>query len=209
MKTAAPILPPALAELLPASLHGLCETVTLGKGNYLFRAGRKPVGMYFVVSGELTLERPGAQGEAVILQRMRQGFAAEASLQSPTYHCDAKAVADTTIVRVPIRQLRVLLEQDTAFALRWIGMLNRELKRLRLQCERLSLNTVQDRLLHLIETEGKNGRYPLSSGLKSLARELGVTHEALYRCVASLEKGGKLQRVGGDLLLADIRRYPG
>ncbi|HAF45192.1 MAG: hypothetical protein A2100_02310 [Sideroxydans sp. GWF2_59_14] len=204
MKRTAPILPSALAELLPATLHVLCATITLGKGSYLFKAGRKPACMYFVVSGELTLERPGAQGESIILQRTRQGFAAEASLQSASYHCDAKAVADTVIVSIPIRELRTMLEQDPAFALRWISMLNRELKRLRLQCERLSLNTVQDRLCHLIETEGRGGRYPMGSGLKSIARELGVSHEALYRCVASLEKGGKLHRVGGDLVQAGV-----
>jgi DNA-binding MarR family transcriptional regulator len=80
------------------------------------------------------------------------------------------------------------MDCDPAFASRWVGMLNREVKRLRLQCERLSLNRVQDRLQHLLETEGQNGRYHLGSGLKSLADELGVTHGALYRCVADMEK---------------------
>lgn len=80
-----------------------------------------------------------------------------------------------------------------------LGMLNREVKRLRMQCERLSLHKVQDRLLHLLETEGKQGRYPLGSGLKSLAGELGVTHEALYRCVSELEKKNCLRRDSGFL----------
>jgi DNA-binding IclR family transcriptional regulator len=80
-------------------------------------------------------------------------------------------------------------------------MLSREVRRLRMQCERLSLHKVQDRRLHLLETEGKDGQYPLGSGLKSLAGELGVTHEALYRCVASMEKQGILRREDGRLSL--------
>jgi DNA-binding MarR family transcriptional regulator len=80
-------------------------------------------------------------------------------------------------------------------------MLNREVKRLRLQCERLSLHKVQDRLLHFLETEGQQGKYPLDSGLKSLAGELGVTHEALYRCVSDLEKKELLRREGGYMQL--------
>ena len=80
-------------------------------------------------------------------------------------------------------------------------MLNREVKRLRLQCQRLSLPKVRDRLLHLLMTEGKDGRYALDAGLKSLASELGVTHEALYRCISTMEKSELLGREAGQLVL--------
>ncbi len=73
-------------------------------------------------------------------------------------------------------------------------MLSTELRALRLQNERLSLKRVQDRIIHLLQTEGKNGGYELSTSLKQLARELGVTHEALYRGIATLEANGKLIR---------------
>lgn len=85
-------------------------------------------------------------------------------------------------------------------------MLNVELRRSRLQCERLSLYRVQDRLLHLMETEGQGGRLPLGAGLKSLAGQLGVTHEALYRCVPSMEKSLRIQREGSDLVLSQSAR---
>ena len=73
-------------------------------------------------------------------------------------------------------------------------MLSAELRALRLQNERLSLQRVQDRIIHLLQTEGKNGRYELSTSLKQVARDLGVTHEALYRGIAALEESGKLIR---------------
>lgn len=79
-------------------------------------------------------------------------------------------------------------------------MLKRELKRLRAQCERLSLKGVRVCLLHLIESEGQHGRLPLGAGLKSMALELGVTHEALYRTVAAMEKQGLLKREDGQLI---------
>jgi hypothetical protein len=80
-------------------------------------------------------------------------------------------------------------------------MLNKEVKRLRLQCERLSLTKVQDRFVHLLETEGDEGRFPIGAGIKSLAAELGVTHEALYRCIYAMEKQGKLKRTETHLCL--------
>jgi DNA-binding PadR family transcriptional regulator len=80
-------------------------------------------------------------------------------------------------------------------------MLNLEVKRLRLQCERLSMKSVKDRILHLLQTEGRNGVYEVNTGLKSLAGELGVTHEALYRTLAMMEKERLIQRDEGQLRL--------
>lgn len=201
MTTQVPALPPALSTLLPPQLHSACETASYARGAQLFETGRKPQHMFFIVSGEVVLERLGLHGEPVILQRTRHGFVGEASLQSERYHCDGKVMAPSDITRLPVRALRTALDQDPAFASRWISMLNREVKRLRLQCERLSLHKVQDRLMHLLETESTDGRLALGAGLKSMAAELGVTHEALYRCVAAMEKQNLLRRAPGFLSL--------
>ena len=123
----------------------------------------------------------------------------EASLKVARYHCDALAIIDTTVVKVPIKALAAELDRDPAFASRWIGMLNQEVRRLRLHCERLSMKSVKDRVLHLINTEGQNGSYTASTGLKSLAGELGVTHEALYRTLAALVNAKIIQRDQGVL----------
>lgn len=190
-----------LHQLLPKSLISSCEEVELTKGTCLFKAGDKPERMFFVVSGEVVLERPGLQGSSVILQCTRRGFVSEASLKSAKYHCHGQVVANAKIVQIPIRKVRDAMDCDPAFAGRWIGMLNKEVKRLRLQCERLSLTKVQDRFVHLLETEGVDGHYPIGAGLKSLAAELGVTHEALYRCVYAMERQGRLLRADNSLLL--------
>ncbi len=188
-----------LKALLPESLQAQCVSSTVKKGTLLFQAGKKPLWMFYVMQGEVTLERHSAQGDPVVLQRTRHGFVSEASLQSPKYHCDGRAVAHSDIIQIPLPQLAEALSQDPAFAGRWISMLNQEVKRLRLQCERMSMKSVKDRVLHLIHTEGKNGSYPVNAGLKSLASELGVTHEALYRTLAALEKSKDIKREEGFL----------
>ena len=157
--------------------------------------------MFFIRSGEVLLERMGLQGESIVLQRTRSGIISEASLQSTRYHCHANVVLPSEITGVPILKVTSALASDPAFSNRWIGMLNREVKRLRMQCERLSLNRVHDRLMHFLETEGQHGRYALGSGLKSLAGELGVTHEALYRCVSDMGRKGLLTKTGNILVL--------
>jgi CRP-like cAMP-binding protein len=190
-----------LKELLPEAVQTLCKMTSVKKGTLLFQTSKKPELMFFVLNGEVTLERLSQHGEPVVLQRTRYGFVSEASLQSPKYHCDGRVVANSEIIQIPLSALADALNSDAAFAARWIRMLNQEVKRLRLQCERLSMKSVKDRLLHLIDTEGKNGQYQVTTGLKSLAGELGVTHEALYRTLAALEQSREIKRESGLLEL--------
>jgi CRP-like cAMP-binding protein len=190
-----------LTALLPEAVQTLCKTTSVKKGTLLFQTGKKPELMFFVLSGEVTLERLSQQGDPVVLQRTRYGFVSEASLQSPKYHCDGRVVTNSEIIQIPVSALAAELNSDSVFAARWIRMLNQEVKRLRLQCERLSMKSVKDRVLHLIHTEGKNGQYQVTTGLKSLAGELGVTHEALYRTLAALEQSREIKRENGLLKL--------
>lgn len=197
----APTVPDALRKLLPPALLAASTAVALRRGERLFLQRQRPRCMYFVASGEIVLERIGAQGHAVVLQRVRHGFIAEASLQAGSYHCDGLVTADGEAVAVPLEALAVELARDPEFAFRWIAMLNQEVRRLRGQCERLSLRGVGERLLHLVETEGIHGRLAVPHGLKALATELAVSHEALYRAVATLEKEGVLARDARSIAL--------
>lgn len=200
MPTAAPLsLPPALHKLLPLALHGACTGAWRQRGELLFATGKRPSQMFYVVRGEVVLQRVGAQGDTIVLQRVGQGFIGEASLQSKTYHCDAMVVADSEVIAIAIDALRQALANDATFAMDWIAMLNQELKRLRAHNERLALKGVRARLLHLIETEGHAGRLPVRAGLKSVAAELAVSLEALYRTLAQLERSGVVQRGEGWL----------
>lgn len=195
------VLPQALKTLLPPEIQGECEAGLIKKHDRVFLAGAMPVWMFYVISGEVTLERIGMHGESVVLQRTRQGFISEASLKVSRYHCDAVAIADTHVIKVPVKALTQSLDQDPAFASRWIHMLNSEVRRLRLHLERLNMKSIRDRLMHLIETEGKDGRFPIPSGLKTLAGELGVTHEALYRAIAALQSEGIIEKKDAQLIV--------
>ncbi len=199
-------LPQPLRELLPSELQALCTSSACARGDVLFQQGKKPTRMLFVTRGEVVLQRLGRRGESVVLHRARRGFVGEASLESARYHCDAVVTSSGEVIAIPIEAVRLALAADSAFARRWIAMLNREVKRLRAQCERLSLKGVKERLLHLIETEGQDGCLTMGSGLKSMAAELGVSHEALYRAVAELEKGGGLRRRENSLVVTALVR---
>lgn len=186
-------IPELLKELLPKGLLGQCHAHHFEKGDYLFHQGKKPEYMFFIVSGEAVLTRISSHGEPTILQRCKGGFVSEASLLVAAYHCDAIATHNGQAITLPIKSLREALA-DSKFSMKWVQLLSKEIMRLRTQSERLGLKDIRSKLIHLIETEGKQGVLTLQSDFKSMASEIGVTHEALYRAIATLEKEGLLKK---------------
>ena len=184
-------IPELLKDLLPKELLAQCHAYHFEKSDYLFHQGKKPEFMFFIVTGEAVLSRFGSHGEPTILQRCKSGFLSEASLLTDVYHCDAIATQSGQAITLPIQSLRNALTERN-FSLKWVQLLSKEIMRLRNQSERLGLKDIRSKLIHLIETEGKHGVLMLQSDLKSLASEIGVTHEALYRAISSMEKDGVL-----------------
>lgn len=156
--------------------------------------------MYFVVSGEVHLVRQSLTGNEVIFQRAHQGFLAEASLDHAAYHCDAVAVQPATLLMLPRKRFSEALANES-FRNQWIEHLARELRRVRAQSERMSLKSAQERIFHYIETEGNGGSITLSRTKKDWASELGLTHEALYRALARMERSGQIAIDGGSIVL--------
>ena len=193
-------IPELLKELLPKGLLGQCHAHHFEKGDYLFHQGKKPEYMFFIVSGEAVLTRISSHGEPTTLQRCKGGFVSEASLLVDAYHCDAIATHNGQAITLPIKSLREALA-DSKFSMKWVQLLSKEIMRLRTQSERLGLKDIRSKLIHLIETEGKQGVLKLQSDFKSIASEIGVTHEALYRAIATLEKEGFLEKNPNSLEL--------
>lgn len=138
------------------------------------------------------------------LQPSRGGFFAEASLNSKAYHCDAIAAERSSLLRFPVQAFRLALAEDAGFMDAWMTHLAREVRKLRAQCERLSLNSAADRVLHYLESEGSEGSVILMQTRKAWAAELGLSHEALYRTLKKLQDDAIIQMEGKEITLSNL-----
>ena len=153
----------------------------------------------------MRLVRHGRQGEEVVLHDARPGeFLAEASLDSARYHCDALATQSSVILRATKADFQRLLVDDADFARTWMALLAAQPRMARARIERLSLRSAEERIRHLLLSEGRGPRCDLeiAGSLKELARRLGLTHESLYRTLARMQKDGLIEREGLRLRLA-------
>ena len=183
--------PGKLLSSLPAGALKAASERELAKGALLFAQGARPRAMYCLLSGEIRLVRTSSAGADIILQRSRGGFIAEASLDQASYHCNAVVIERSRVVAIP----RAVFQKALAvadFRDAWIAYVSAELRRARAQSERLMLRTARERIRHFIETEGRDDALKLGYTRKAWAAELGLTHEALYRALASMIAAGEL-----------------
>lgn len=155
---------------------------TYQEGAVLFRAGDPVQSIHFVIQGQVHLVRTRENGAPLILQRaLPEGILAEASLHSEAYHCDAVAFEDSETWSVSCETVRQKLAHDLNFSTAWVCHLAHEVQRVRMQSEILSIKTVKGRLDAWVSWHGS---LPEKGRWSAVAREIGVSPEALYRELA-------------------------
>jgi CRP-like cAMP-binding protein len=186
---------------VPPALMALAGRRVVEAGDVLFRIGDLPRSVMYVTAGEVQLVRRGRDGKGIVLQRSRGGFVAEASLDAMAYQCDAVASTAAEVILFPISEFRAALEADCQFHRAWSSNLARVVRTLRAQCERLSLKSAAERVLHYLESEGDAGVIMLTQSRKAWAAEMGLTHEALYRTLKRMETEGVIETSGNRVAL--------
>lgn len=182
---------PAL-RVVPERLRQSAQLIRFTANTLLFTQGEPPTGLIFVLRGNVELVRYSEQGAPIILQRVQHGFVAEASLFAPSYHCHIQATAAGELLLFSRREFLAALAQEPDFATGWIGLLSQQLRQARTQNARLGLPYAADRVRHYVVTEGSDGQIILNGSRKAWAQELGLTHEALYRCLKHMQQAGSI-----------------
>ncbi len=191
----------AFLEFIPDDLRKVTEQRNIAAGEMLFRIGSPVRNLYCLLNGEVQLVRHDVSGGRIVLQRSLGGFIAEASIDSKTYHCDAVAAANVSLLCFPVGAFSQALELDSGFRKMWLALLAREVRKLRAKCERLSLHSAAERIVHYLESEGADGTVVLRQSRKAWAEELGLSHEALYRTLKKLTDVGQLKIEGAKVSL--------
>lgn len=189
-------------EQSPDQLRLAACPMDISKGQRIFCFGDEANAVYHILEGEVCLTRFSPEGGEIVLYRAREGdFLAEASLFGTHYHCDAICTRSGRCLQLPVTVLRDCLSNNPDFAMEWIAILSRNLRRQRAAQERLGLKSLRMRVIHYLVDRGKEGRVELNQPIIRWAAELGASHEALYRTLAEMEREGILQRQGQTLIL--------
>ena len=166
-------------------------------GATVFRAGAPTAGLHVLLSGQVRLQRSLADGAEVVVHRATAvDTFAEAAVFSPAYHCDAVAATAAEMCIVPAGAVQAALAEAPDFAGRFAARLARQVQDLRARAEILSMRGAAERALACLAMQARDGLVVLDRPVKELALEIGLSHEALYRALAALERDGRVVRLG-------------
>lgn len=155
----------------------------LDQGAYLFHQGDTVSSVFVVEEGLVGLTRYQRDGSSIVLQRAAsQTVMAEASVYSEVYHCDAAVELPTSVFELPKAAFLKHIAEDEGFSRLWAAHLAREVQSARYRSEILSRKTVAERLDGWLAWQG--GKLPAKGQWKSIAVQIGVSPEALYRELA-------------------------
>jgi len=159
------------------------------QGTLLFAQGDAVRALFLLETGNVRLVRHLIDGFALTLHRAGTGAVlAEASLFSENYHCDAIAEQDTTVICIAKLAVRAAMRRDPDLMQNWAQFLTREVQSTRFRAEILALRTVAERLDAWLAL--RDWAMPGKGEWKTVATEIGVSAEALYRELARRRRVG-------------------
>lgn len=194
---------------LPAAVRSAATDRKLKSGETLFHLGDKTTGFYEIIAGRVRMARFDRSGREVILFIAGPGETiAEASLFSPAYHCDAVASTDAVVRLYPKTAMLAAFDRDAKSAQAFTATLAHQVMNLRTRIAQRNIRSARERVRHFLslnaDADGRSVKLP--GTLKDLAAELGLTHEALYRTLAALERAGEIKRAKGRIALLRRRK---
>ena len=158
----------------------------LAAGETLFASGDATRGFFLVRRGQIRLARFSASGCETLLFVAGPGERfAEASLFVETYHCDARAVAESSVACFPKSAALALLEGDAIARLELTADLARQVMELRSALTLRDVRSARERVLgYLVARTGVDGRTIAIGGpLKDIAAMIEAQTDFLRRAV--------------------------
>jgi len=188
---------------LPLDLQPPPARCELERGEFLFRTGDEARALYYVERGRLRLERPLADGFVLTLHVARPGESfAEASLFADRYHCDAIAETASRVAVYSKAAVLAAFDRDPAFARRLTALLADQVRALRALLEIRNVRQADERVLQYLRFRALAGDLAVERPARSIAAEVGLTQETLYRTLRRLEEHGLIHRDGRRIRLA-------
>jgi CRP-like cAMP-binding protein len=179
------------------------ERRSLARNEYLFRQGDKVEAIYFIEDGRLRLDRRTFDGRSLVFGTSSAGeFFVEAALFAEIFHCDAVATEPSRVRIYPKAAVLKALNTDPSSALPFLRLMAHQVIEARQRLELMKIRSAKERvMLYLDLHAGAEGSVGLKGALQDIASELGLTREAFYRTLASLEHAGALERSGDRIVL--------
>ena len=197
---------------LQRSLLAAARLRTLAAGQWLFKRGDPPCGLYAVLDGAVRISAVNAQGKEAVLSLVETPYwFGEICLFDglPRTH-DALAMGSCTLLHVPQAAMLALLEHQPVYWREIALLMSHKLRLSLINIEQMSLMPASARLAHrlLMIAEGygeiEQARRELQLPQEDLAAMLGLSRQTINSLLKSLEQQGIIGLSYGAIKVLDL-----
>lgn len=189
----------------------ICSTYK--KGEYIFKEGTRPHGVYCVNYGKIKLSKMGDDGKEQITRLVKAGdpLGYRALLSGDGYSSSAIAIEDSGVCFVPKDLFLGILQKDSALSLEMMKLLSDDLKKAELQITHLAQKPVRERvaeaLLFIKETYGfeEDGKTIAATfSREDIANIVGTATETAIRLLSEMNKDQIIQLNGKRIEIINL-----
>jgi CRP-like cAMP-binding protein len=209
---------PLFSALTPAQIEPIAAAARerrLAKGEMLFQKGDPAKGFFVVVSGQMKLAFPSAQGNEKVVEIIgpQQSFGEAVMFMDRPFPVFAEALLDTLLIHIGKDAVFRLIEADPSFARRMLAGLSMRLHSLIADVESYSLRSSAQRVIgyllqHGPDEDRSEGKIDvtLPTSKQVIASRLNLTPETLSRIFHDLTEAGLIEVHGRQITVPDLQR---
>lgn len=209
---------PLFSGLTPEQVNLLsagCWSVSLDKGEIIFRQGDPVRGFFFVLSGQMQLAVSSPDGAEKVVEIISPGesFGEAVVFHGQHYPVTATALVATELLSVSRAAVLDLLDRDPLFARRMLANMATRLRRLVRDVESYSLRPGAQRVIGFLLHEVKGdasapGQHTITLPARKqvLASRLNLAPETFSRVLRELSADGLISVDGQRITLLDVDR---
>ncbi|HQW11658.1 MAG TPA: Crp/Fnr family transcriptional regulator [Saprospiraceae bacterium] len=185
------------------------------KGEYIFKEGAKPYGVFCINYGKAKLIKMGSDGKDQIIRLAKEGdiIGYRSLLSSDRYNASAIALEDCAMCFLPKEMFLQIMMKDSNLVMEMFKLLSEDLKNSDNQMTHIAQNPVRERVAEAIlfvkETYGYEADGRTISAVISredLANIVGTATESAIRMLSDLNKEGVIKLVGKKIRINDLAK---
>jgi len=183
------------------------KIINVSKKDEIFKEGRYPNALYFVVSGKIKAYRINEYGKEFIIDLYKPGdfLGYEALLEDTTYQFSAAALEDSEVCVIPKDQFFILLNNNKDISYTFIKLLSNGIKEKEDRLMKMAYNSIRKRvaeaLIMLIDKYKKpeDKVFSINMSRSDLSSLVGTATETLIRTLSDFKEEGLVEVKGSTI----------
>lgn len=185
------------------------------KGEYIFKEGTRPYGVFCVNIGKIKLSKLGDDGKEQIIRLVKLGdpLGYRALLSGDLYNSSAIALEDSGVCFIPKELFLGILQKDSSLSLEMMKLLSDDLRKAELQITHLAQKPVRERvaeaLLFIKETYGlekDDQTIAVQITREDLANIVGTATETAIRLLSEMNRDKIINLEGKRIKILNMQK---